>query len=69
MKTLLDINSNYLMFERSNDEDGMLVAVNRTKNENKINVPSTYEKGNKIYTLKKATPNVLTPYGAVAIKK
>ena len=35
------------MFERENESGSMLVTVNRTENECKINVPSFYEKSDK----------------------
>jgi len=66
---ILDINKNYFMFERENKNGSMLVTVNRTENECKINVPSFYEKSDKIYTLKKSNTKILDSYGGIAIKK
>lgn len=66
---IVDINSNYLMFERENNDESILVAVNRTGHENKINIPSNYKNSNKIYTLKNSNQNILNPYGGVALKK
>jgi len=66
---IIDINKNYLMFERENNDSSILVAVNRTNNENKINIPSSYEGSAKVYTLKKSNSKYLNPYGGIAIKK
>ena len=65
---IIDINNNYMMFERSNNEEEILVAINRTNTENKLTIPSKYEQSNKVYTLKKSYKKNLTPYGGVAIK-
>ena len=66
---IIDINKNYLMFERENNDSSILVAVNRTDNENKINIPSSYESSAKVYTLKKSNSKYLNPYGGIAVKK
>ena len=57
------------MFERENENGSMLVTVNRTDNECKINVPNFYEKSDKVYTLKKSNSKVLDSYGGIALKK
>lgn len=65
-----DINKNYYMFERVNNDEKVLVTVNRTDQELDYPVPGEYELGtNGIYTLKKSIPGHLNPYGGVAIKK
>lgn len=66
---ILDINKNYFMFERENKDGSMLVTVNRTPNETKINIPSFYQKSDKVYTLKKSNSKSLNPYGGIALKK
>ena len=66
---ILDINKNYFMFERENESGSMLVTVNRTENECKINIPSFYEKSDKLYTLKKSNAKILDSYGGIALKK
>lgn len=66
---IIDINKNYIMFERENNDSSILVAVNRTDNENKINIPSSYEGSAKVYTLKKSNSKYLNPYGGIAVKK
>ena len=66
---VIDINRDYFMFERENNDESSLVVVNRTPEEKIFNVPSRYEKTDKIYTLKKSKPGILTPYGGIAIKR
>lgn len=66
---VLDINKNYLMFERINGDEKALVAVNRTNEETSFKYPDEYEKHNGVYVLKKSRPGVLTPYGGVSMIK
>ena len=66
---VLDINQNYFMFERTNGDESSLVVVNRTSDEKEFNVPTIYQEPDKIYTLKRSKPGVLTPYGGIALKK
>ena len=66
---VLDINQDYFMFERKNDEESSLVVVNRTNQEKEFNVPKEYETHDKVYSLKKSRPGVLSPYGGIALKK
>lgn len=66
---ILDINSNYLLYERIKDEEKLLVGVNKTDREVDLLVPDEYKKNdNKVYTLKKSDINHLNPFGAVAVK-
>lgn len=66
---IIDINKNYLMFERKRNEKSVLVTVNNTGDEIDIHLPKEYEKSSSgIYTLRKSTPKSLKPYGAVAIR-
>ncbi len=66
---LLDVNRDYIMFERINNDDKLLVAVNRTDDEKKFALPGDYEQTEgRVYTLKKSLPGRLNPYGAIAIK-
>ena len=57
------------MFERSNGEDKMLFAVNRTDNDVDFKVPDEYSDGEDVYVLKKSRKGHLGPYGSIAIKK
>jgi len=66
---ILDINSDYLLYERISDREKMLVSVNKTDQEVDFLVPDEYKKNNnKVYTLKKSNINHLNPFGAVAVK-
>lgn len=66
---ILEINKDYLMFERMDKENKALFAVNRTNEEKELNIPSEYEESKDIYTLKKSRKTRLSPYGGIAIKK
>jgi len=66
---IFDINKNYLMFERTNEVEKMLVTINRTNEEVSFSVPGEYLKSNSTYTLKRSRPGLLNPYGGIAIKK
>jgi len=65
---ILDINKNFLMFERILNNEKALITINRTNEEKTYTIPSGYEKNEAVYTLKKSKPGILTPYGAVALK-
>ena len=65
---IVDINDRYLMFERESKLGSALVTINRTSDDTKFYVPSSYEK-EKVYTLNRSKKGILTPYGAVAIIK
>ena len=64
-----DINEKYFVYERSNKETIILVAVNRSDEETSFPVPKEYKTPSKVYTLKNSKPGYLSPHGAVAIKK
>ena len=64
-----DINEKYFVYERSNKENKILVAVNRSDEETSFPVPKEYKTPSKVYTLKNSKPGYLSPHGAVAIKK
>ena len=64
---MIDINNNYMMFERNSNEGDALIAVNRTPEDQPISVPSHYEKYNHVYRLYKSQDKNLTPYGGIAI--
>lgn len=66
---ILDINKNYLMFERIGDEEKALIAINRTNLENSFLYPDEYKKNDHIYTLKKSLPGKLSPYGGISMIK
>ena len=64
-----DVNVNYMAFERILGEEKAFVVVNRTGEEHQFIVPEDYRDSDKIYTLKKSKPGVISPYGGVVIKK
>jgi glycosidase len=66
---LVKINRDYLMFERNSNNHSAIIAVNRTDQNQPIELPEEYQDKEVIYTLKKSTKTSLSPYGAIAIKK
>lgn len=64
-----NINVNYVAFERIKGEEKAFVVVNRTPDEQVFVVPQEYVGIEKVYSLKKSRPGVLTPYGGIMIKK
>ena len=66
---MLDINQDYLMFERYDQYDKMLVVVSKVNEEVDFNIPKEYKNNSKIYTLKKSKLGSLKSYGGIAIKK
>lgn len=63
------LNRDLFMFERSTDDDKVLVAINRTDSDKEFIVPDEYKDSEEIYVLKKSRKGQLGPYGAVALKK
>lgn len=67
---IIDINKNYLMFERTKGDESILFLANNTNGYLSIPLPQNYTKNSSgIYTLRKSLTSSLTPYGALAIKK
>ena len=66
---MLDINQDYLMFERYDQYDKMLVVVSKVNEEVDFNIPKEYKNNSKIYTLKKSKLGSLKSYGGIDIKK
>ena len=66
---ILDINKQFLMFERVFNDEKALIAVNRTNEDIDFTIPTQYENKEASYVLKKSRTGHLSPYGAFAIKK
>ncbi|MBQ8471923.1 MAG: glycoside hydrolase family 13 protein [Bacilli bacterium] len=66
---ILDINQDYFMFERYNNNESTLVTINRTPDEKEFILPREYKGKSKTYTLNNSKSGYLSPYGGVAIKK
>ena len=66
---MLKVNRDYLMFERTTDNESAIAAINRTDQNQPIELPEEYQDKEVIYTLKKSTKTRLSPYGAIAVKK
>ena len=65
---IIDINYEYIMFERIKNNEKMLIIVNRTGDVKTFNIPKEYENSAKVYTLNKSSKGILNPYGAISIK-
>ena len=65
---IIEINNQHILFERKKDDEKIFVAVNRTGEISKYNVPNEYKNLGESYSLKKSKPGLLNPYGAITIK-
>ena len=64
-----EITPRHFSYERLSEDEKLLFLVNRTNEYEEISIPEEYQSASKVYTLKKSTPRVLSPYGGIAIKK
>ena len=66
---LLHLTKDNISFERISDENQLFVSINNTDSEQSLYVPSEYQKGNKILSLKKSNMYKLDSHGGIVIKK
>jgi len=66
---ILDINKDFLMFERFSKEEKTLTTINRTNEEKEFNIPREYQNKTKTYTLNNSKKGYLSPFGGITIKK
>ena len=66
---IIEINPEYLLFKRKNNEEELLVYINRSKNEVKIIPEDKYTADDLIYNLNNSSYNNLNPYGGIVLKK
>ena len=66
---IYDINDNYFMFERYDEDNKVLVAASRTSEAIDFDIPKEYNSPSKVYTLNRSKPGHLSSYGAVALKR
>lgn len=64
-----EITPTHFAYERVKDDNQMLFLINRTKDYEPITIPEEYQSSKKVYTLKKSTTSLLTPYGGIAVKR
>lgn len=64
-----EITPGHFSYERLSEYEKLFFLINRTNEYEEIEIPKEYQDSPKIYTLKKSTPKILTPYGGIAIKK
>lgn len=71
--SIIDINKRYMLFERYDKNEKIVIAVNRTNENIKLIIPEAYENSSVVLSLKKSTKDMnlcyLTPYGAIAVKE
>ncbi len=65
---IIEINENYIIFERNSDKEKLLVAINRTDKKEDLTLPSDYQDTEVTYCLKNSQANSLEPYGGIALK-
>ena len=65
---IIEINENYIIFERTSDKEKLLVAINRTDKKEDLTLPSDYQDTEVTYCLKNSQANSLEPYGGIALK-
>ncbi len=66
--SIREISTNHMMFTITNEENSLLVAVNRTDKELYINVPREFRDSNKKFVYN-ATEKKLSDYGGIIISK
>lgn len=65
---IIEINENYIIFERTSDKEKLLVAINRTDKKEDLTLPSDYQDTEVTYCLKNSQANSLEPYDGIALK-
>lgn len=63
---ILDLTDSYIMYERYDGNNRLLVCTNRSNREVDIILPDEYKE--KVYTLKKSDKKTLAPYGGIVMK-
>ena len=64
---LLDINDKYIMYERYNKDNRLLVCANKSDDYVDLKLPGEYKE--KVYTLNKSNDRLLTPNGGIVMKR
>ena len=66
---IIEITDQHFIYERYNQDEAMIVAVNRSHKDTHINLPIEYADGKILAKRKGCTNGKLTPYGAIIIKR
>lgn len=66
---LLDMNSRYIMFQRTTPKEDALILVNRSSEKIPIFLPKEYEISDEIYSLRDSSKEQLDSHGALVLKK
>ena len=66
---IVKIDHEHLVFERYNENEGIMVIVSRTHHITKVDLPEEYKNGEIVARLKCCTKEQLSPFGAIAVRK
>ncbi len=66
---IYDINPSYLMFERTDKDNDLLITVNRTNDNIKTPVPEKYINSDLLYNIHDDLKENISPYGGLVLKK
>ena len=63
---LIDVNDKYIMYERYDHDNRLLVCANKSDEYVDLKLPGEYKE--KVYTLNKSNDRLLTPNGGIVMK-
>ncbi len=66
---IIDVNDKYLVFKRYNQNEEILVYINRTNDNTQIEIPREYKETDILYNLNNSTKEKLKAYGGIVLKK
>jgi len=66
---IYDVNDKYVMFERVDDDNNILITVNRTNEEIKTPIPSYYQNSDISYNINRDNNDIIHPYGGLVLRK
>ena len=66
---LHEVNPDYFLFERYDDENNYLVQVNRTEKDIDLKIPEKFLNSEIIYRLNDKDDKIIKPYGGVVLRK
>jgi len=64
---LIDVNDKYIMYERYDDQNRLLVCANKSDEYVDLKIPDEYKE--KVYTLNRSDNSLLTPNGGIVMKR
>lgn len=66
---IVSITENVLVLERKQNGNKLILAVNRTGDEQTINLQELYKDCKTVFAINNSTKNVLTPYGIIIVRE